>query len=180
MSMTFNALRALEMEQRERQGGSFLSALHLSAPTVSSHDLSARQESAKERALHATRGDAAKGRPTMDKEQLQALRCQVEEEYKLDIAAIQWLQQRYSGISSSGSYSQPSESAGPQPIPESRTAPAEAAFESSVAPVPMAAPAHLSAPADRRTDSTPGERRIDDPKAFARAEAERWMQGAHR
>jgi hypothetical protein len=113
----------------------------------------------------------------MDKEQLQALRCQVEEEYKLDIAAIQWLQQRFAGISSSSSYSRP---AAP-PSPELTTALLDPPIPEP-APESMSAPTHLSAPADRLSAPPPAriDRRIDGPRSSTRADAERWMQEAQR
>jgi hypothetical protein len=49
----------------------------------------------------------------MEREQLEALRRQVEEDYKLDIAAIERLQQRYLGASGSTSRSTPGDSAPP-------------------------------------------------------------------
>lgn len=55
----------------------------------------------------------------MDKEQLDALRRQVEEDYRLDMAAIDRLQRRFQGSSSSISVgiSSPTLSPAPSPIP---------------------------------------------------------------
>jgi len=165
MSMMFNALRALEME-REQQESPFLSGVQLFASTVSAEDFSACGEFPGQQALKAVQGhqDTAIGRSKMDREQLEELRRQVEEDYKLDIAAIERLQQRYSVGSSSvpsstprsnslGAYSEPDQWANLQ---------SRAGFPDS--------PLSPSAPADRQSD---------DLGRFAQSN-ERWPQEALR
>ena len=155
MSMMFDALRVLEMEQREQPGAPFLSEVHLFASTLSADDLSTDRFNRKP-VLKAVPGheDAAAGRSKMDREQLEALRRQVEEDYRLDLAAIERLQRRFLDASSSRSYQQPDERANPQPRGGSL---------------------YLPSP-----PSAPAERQSDEPRASTRADAERWMQGAHR
>ena len=95
----------------------------------------------------------------MDREQLEALRRQVEEDYKLDIAAIERLQRRFQGASSSFS-SIPSASVPVNNVPVSAyTSPNEwSNFESRIDPA-NPAPPPSAAPADRRSDALEGSLR---------------------
>ncbi len=95
----------------------------------------------------------------MDREQLDALRRQVEEDYKLDIAAIERLQRRFQGASSPFPSSLPSASAPVNSVPVSAySSPNEwSNFESRIEPSnPASSPA---APADRRSDALEGSLR---------------------
>ena len=75
MSMMFDALRVLEMEQREQEQAPLLSAVQLFASTLTANDLSA-DKFAGQRMIKAFPGheDSAVGRSKMDKEQLETLR----------------------------------------------------------------------------------------------------------
>jgi hypothetical protein len=164
MSMMFNALRALEMEQCEQQRGPLLSEVNRFASTLSSDDLSAFTEPAGQPALSAApvHERAAIGRFKMDREQWEKLRRQVEEDYRLDIAAIERLQRRYPGTSSSVPTSAPGRSAFPPP---SERAGAESRIETPEPPSPPSAPA---------------EQQSDDWRRLPASNVQGWPQGARR
>jgi hypothetical protein len=176
MSMMFNALRALEMEQHEQQRGPLFSEVQFFASDLNADDISAFQDSAGEPALEAaqSRKHAARGRSKMDREQWETLRRQVEEDYRLDIAAIERLQRRYPGATNSipasaqsknttpSAYSSPSASAYP---PASEWASAEPRIETPESPLPASAPA---------------ERQSDDWRRLPASNVQGWPQGARR
>ncbi len=166
MSMMFNALRALEMEQRETRADAFLSNVHLSASTVSADDFSAGR--AGQRALKGvpTSGNAPKGRSKMYREQLEALRSQVEEDYQLDIAAIERFLQRYAETASLSRSSAPGRSTSPATCSQ----PGEWAD-----PQPRTGPSDLPLPL---TESA--EQRVDEPGRSVQANVQRRPQASRR
>jgi hypothetical protein len=87
----------------------------------------------------------------MDREQLEALRRQVEEDYKLDIAAIERLQLRYLGASGSTPRSAPSDNVPPSGYasPNERSN-AEPGVEAHAPALPP------STPAERQRDELEG------------------------
>jgi len=100
----------------------------------------------------------------MDREQLDALRRQVEEDYKLDIAAIERLQRRFQGVSSSFPSAVPSASVPVNSVPANSvpvsaySSPNEwSNFESRIEPSNPAPPP--AAAADRRSDALEGSLR---------------------
>jgi hypothetical protein len=93
----------------------------------------------------------------MDREELAALRRQVEEDYKLDIAAIERLQRRYPDASGSTPSSTPSDSVPRTAYSSPREwAKAESRIET---PDPLSPPSPPSASAERRNDDLEGSLR---------------------